>query len=274
MRVRTSFFVILIPALAELAGLSGCATVGPGQAGVLWSVASGTSSQLYGEGAHPIWPWNDMYVYDLRIMNHDELLNVIASNGLAIKLDTSVLYHVNPKEVVALQEDIGPQFYDKILEPMLRSEARRVIGRYTPEEIYSTKRDIIEREIRQGLKEKIEGKHLVLEAVLIRNVELPETIRHAIDEKLTAEQQVLKMKYVIEVAASNADRKRIEAQGIADYNRKISGSLSPSILDFERIQEVARLARSSNAKTVVMGPGVNPRILLTAPRGEAHGPSQ
>lgn len=257
----------LLPAGALFILASGCATVGPGQVGVLWRATSGTSENLYGEGAHGIWPWNDMYIYDLRTMNHDELLDVIASNGLAIKLDTSVLYHINPKQVVALQEDIGPQYYDKILEPMLRSEARRVIGRYTPEEIYSTKRDIIEREIREGLRKKIEGKHLVLEAVLIRNVELPETIRRAIDEKLTAEQEVLKMKYVIEVASANADRKRIEAQGIADYNRKISGSLTNSILEFERIEQLARLAQSPNAKTVVMGPGTNPRVLLTAPRG-------
>jgi len=155
-----------------------------GQTGVLWRASSGTQSKTYGEGLHTLAPWNDMYVYDLRSMSRDELLDVIAVNGLGIKLDTSVRYHLSPGEVVAVQQEIGPHYYKTIIEPVLRSEARRVLGRYTPEEIYSTKRDLIEREIREGLRAKIEGKHITLEAVLIRNVELPETIRKAIDQKL------------------------------------------------------------------------------------------
>lgn len=211
-----------------------------------------------------------MFVYDLKIMNHDELLNVIAANGLAIKLDASVQYRLKPKEIVALHQEIGPDYYQKILEPILRSEARRVIGRYTPEEIYSTKRDIIEREIREGLKQKIDGRHIELEGVLIRNVELPEAIRHAIDEKLTAEQEVLKMKYVLDVARAESERKKIEAGGIADYNRQVASSLSPGILEFSRVQQLGKLAESANAKTVIMGPGVNPSVLLSNQSAEKH----
>jgi prohibitin 2 len=245
----------------------GCgATVGPGRVGVLWRAWNGTQGDVYGEGLHYIAPWNDLYVYDLRSMSHDELLNVIAVNGLGIKLDASVRYHLSPGEVVPLQREIGPEYYHTILEPVLRSEARRVLGRYTPEEIYSTKRDLIEREIREGLRAKIEGKHIVLEAVLIRNVELPDAIRHAIDQKLSAEQDVLKMKYVLEVAKAVADQRRIEAQGVADYNRTIAASLTPPMLEFDRIQELSRLAASPNAKTVVMGPGVsNAPVLLSTP---------
>lgn len=201
-------------------------------------------------------------------MSRDETLDVIAVNGLGIKLEASVRYHLNPSEVVSLQREIGPDYYSKILEPVLRSEARRVFGRYTPEEIYSTKREIVEREIREGQYAKIEGKHIVLEAILIRNVELPEAIRHAIDQKLAAEQEVLKMKYVLEVSTSAADERRIEAQGIADYNHIIAASLSPPILDFERIQQLNKLAASSNAKTVVIGEraGGTP-MLLSTPSG-------
>ena len=244
-----------------------CATtVGPGRAGVLWRASSGTQSGAYGEGLYYLAPWNDLYVYDLRSMSHDEVLDIIAVNGLGIKLDASVRYHLAPNEVVALQREIGPEYYPKILEPVLRSEARRVLGRYTPEEIYSTKRDLIEREIREGLRAKIEGKHIVLEAILIRNVELPDAIRHAIDQKLAAEQDVLKMKYVLEVARSVAEQRRIEAQGIADYNRTVTASLTPPILEFERIQQLNRLAASANAKTVVMGPGAGTApVLLSAP---------
>ena len=251
--------------LAALAG--GCATtVGPGRVGVLWRASNGTQPKSYSEGLYYVAPWNDLYVYDLRSMSHDEVLDVIAVNGLGIKLDASVRYHLNPTEVVALQKEIGPDYYHTILEPVLRSEARRVLGRYTPEEIYSTKRDLIEREIREGLRAKIEGKHIGLEAVLIRNVELPEAIRHAIDQKLAAEQDVLKMKYVIAVAKAAAEQRRIEGQGIADYNQIVSASLSPPMLEFDRIQELNRLATSSNSKTVVIGPGAGGTpVLVSAP---------
>lgn len=245
--------------------LAGCATVGPGKVGVLWTAGSGTQDKTFSEGSYDVFPWNKMFIYDLRTMSHDEALDVIASNGLNIRLDASVRYHVTPKEIVALHREIGPDYYAKIVSPILRSEARRVIGRYTPEELYSTKRDIIEREIREGLIAKMEGKHIDLEAVLVKDVQLPDAIRKAIDQKLEAEQDALRMKYVLDVSKSQADQRRIEAEGIADYNRKVSSSLGPSILEFERIQQLGKLADSSNSKTVVMGSGTNARVMLQAP---------
>jgi len=258
--------------LMPLAAAAGCATtVGPGRVGVLWRASNGTQSPAYGEGLYYTAPWNDLYVYDLRSMNHDEVLDVIAVNGLGMKLDASVRYHVEPAEVVSLHKEIGPDYYRTILEPVLRSEARRVFGRYTPEEIYSTKRDLIEREIREGLRSKIEGKHVALEAVLIRNIELPDAIRHAIDQKLTAEQDVLKMKYVIETAKSVAEQRRIEAQGIADYNQIVAASLSTPMLEYDRIQELNHLATSNNSKTVVIGPGGGGTpVLLSTPTATTH----
>jgi regulator of protease activity HflC (stomatin/prohibitin superfamily) len=255
--------------LVPLVFASACTTIGPGHAGVLWRASSGTQAEPYGEGLHAVAPWNHFDVYDLRSMNHDEKLTVIAVNGLAMELDASVRYRVVPQEIVALEREVGPQYYETILEPILRSEARRVIGRYTPEELYSTKRDLIEREIREELKTKIEGKHLVLEAVLIRNIKLPDTIREAIDKKLAAEQEVLKMKYVLEIAKSTAEQRRVEAQGIADYNSVVSASLSGPILEFERIRELGKLAESPNSKTVVIGPGnAAAPVVLTAPQTE------
>jgi regulator of protease activity HflC (stomatin/prohibitin superfamily) len=256
-----SAVVVLLPLLS-----TGCASVAPGNIGVLWTTASGTQRETYREGLHAIAPWNELSIYDLRVQNHDELLNVIAANGLAIQLDAS-RYQLIAAEVVALQEQIGPKFYDKILEPVLRSEARRVIGQYTPEEIYSTKRDVIEREIREGVKAKIAGSHIALDAVLIRNVELPVAIRTAIDQKLAAEQDVLKQRYVLEVDKVKAEESRIEAQGIADYNRLIAATLSSAVLEFERIQQLSSLARSPNAKTVVLGPGLeHSSLLLQTPK--------
>ncbi len=246
--------------------VSGCATVtvGPGEIGVLWTQNGGTQPGTYGEGVHSVSSGDVVSIYDLRTMSRGVALDVIASNGLGIKLDASVLFHLEPKEVVQLQTETGPEYYAKIIEPVLRSEARRVIGQYTPEEIYSTKRELIEKEIHDGLAKKITGRHIALEAVLIRDVTLPDAIERAIDQKLQAEQEVLKMKYVLEVAKSKAEEQRVEAQGIADYNRTVASSLTPSILEFQRTQQLGQLATSANAKTVVMGPGTNPSVTLAA----------
>ena len=247
-----------------LAAIGGCASIGPGQVGVLWKASGGTQRTLFGEGLHPVATWNEMYIYDLRSMSRDEVLSVIAVNGLTIRLDASVRYHLLRDEMVPLHEEVGPKYYEKILEPVLRSEARRVFGQYTPEEIYSTKRDVIEREIRKGVTAKIEGRHIALEAILIRDVQLPEAIRIAIDKKLSAEQEVLKMRYVIAVAKATAEQKQIEAQAIADYNRIVAASLSPPILEFERIQQLGQLAASSNAKTVLLGAGASTPLMINA----------
>jgi prohibitin 1 len=253
-----------------LAVSSGCATVGPGHIGVLWRASGGTQSRTYGEGLHYVAVLDELYIYDVRSMSHDEILSVIAINGLTVKLNASLRYHLIPTEVVGLHEDTGPQYYERILEPVLRSEARRVLGQYTPEEIYSTKRDIIEREIRTGVTSKIAGRHIALEAILIRDVELPPTIRQAIDQKLAAEQEVLKMRYVLEVAKANAQQRQIEAQAIADYNKTVAASLSAPILEFERIQQLTRLANSPNAKTVLIGGGDKAQLMLSAPAQASH----
>jgi regulator of protease activity HflC (stomatin/prohibitin superfamily) len=253
--------------------LPGCVTIGPGQAGLLWKASGGTQPQTYGEGEYLLWFANHMYVYDLRVMSNDETLNVIASNGLSISLAATVRYRIAPKEVMALQEEIGPDYYNIILEPLIRSDARRVVGSYLPEEIYSTKRDVIEREIREHLVSRVEGKHLIVEAVLIRNVELPPAIRHAIDQKLAAEQEVLKMEYVLKVTKALADQRRVEAEGIADYNRTVAKSLTPPILEYERILQLEKLAASGNAKTVVLGAGAGSTpVLLSAPHSSTGQP--
>jgi regulator of protease activity HflC (stomatin/prohibitin superfamily) len=261
-RSSTAYAVTIVASLVA----SGCVTVGPGHAGVLWTVSGGTQRETYQEGLQPVALWNRMYVYDLRVQDSSELLNVIAVNGLAIQLDASVRYRILPREVVQLQKEIGPEYYVKIIEPVLRSEARRVLGQYTPEEIYSTKRDLIEREIRTGVQSKITGFHVSLDAILIRNVQLPETIRAAIDSKLAAEQKVLEEHYLSQVKQAEAEQRAIEAKGISDANGIISASLNPAILEFERINQLTQLAVSSNAKTVVLGPGSDhSSVLLSSP---------
>jgi len=242
------------------------------------------SDKVYTEGQHGIGWFDHAVVYDSRSQTKDEKLEVLASNGLRITLDTSVRYRIIPEQAVLLDSQLGPDYYNILIGPTLRSQARRVVGRYTPEEIYSTQREAIEREIREGVEKAMEGRHLVLEAVLVRNVTLPDSIQQAINNKLEAEQQTLKMKFVIErsrleadqrliEAKAEADREQIHAQADADakltaakataeYERLIVAHLNDSLLKWQEIQALDELAKSSNAKVILLGTGKSGTPLL------------
>jgi regulator of protease activity HflC (stomatin/prohibitin superfamily) len=251
------------------------ATVGSGQIGVVWT-PDGKPRSLpegqWGIGANEV-----TTIYNTRSQEHEERLEVLAANGLRIILDTSIRYHIVAAEAVQLDHDLGVRYYDVLVGPTLKSQARRVVGRYQPEEIYSTQREIIERQIREGVEAAIKGRHVELEGVLIRNVTLPESIQAAINDKLQAEQAALKMKFVIAQAEAEqqkqlmevrakaerekiaaqaaADAKRIDAQATDDYARTIQQHMTDKMLQWQRIEAMKALAASSNTKVIMMGEG-------------------
>jgi regulator of protease activity HflC (stomatin/prohibitin superfamily) len=251
---------------ALLMASSGCATVGAGQAGVLWRASGGTDPTPVGEGWHYVSPRDELVLYDLRTQQRNEQLHILASNGLSLSLDTTVRFRVAPAEVSALHREVGPDYYSVILGPVLRSQARRVVGRYTPEEIYSTRRELIEREMREAIGKAIEGKHLVLEAVLVRNVELPPMIQKAIVDKLAEEQNALRMRFVLEHEQKEAERKKIEASGIAAFQDIVAAKLNGPLLRWKQIEALERLATSTNAKVVMLGGGKDTPMMLETPR--------
>jgi regulator of protease activity HflC (stomatin/prohibitin superfamily) len=268
---------------------SGCAYVDvpPGHVAVDWTPA-GMSNKVLREGEWDIGTYDKATVFDTRSQEREERLNVLAANGLRIVFDTSIRFHIIPDEVVKLDQELGPQYYDILIGPTLRSQARRVVGRYQPEEIYSTQREVIEREIREGVENAIKGRHITLEAVLIRDVALPEEIQRAINDKLQAEQQSLKQKYVIETARQVAERQRIEAEAeaqrarlhaqgeadsnrvlaqgdadskriaakaTADYEQLVAKNITPQLLEWQKIQATADLSQSQNSKVIFLGNG-------------------
>jgi regulator of protease activity HflC (stomatin/prohibitin superfamily) len=257
---------------------SGCAymVVGAGHVGVRWT-PDGVDEHVYGEGMYRVSPFDTPTVYDARSQGSDEKLEVLAVNGERIALDASLRYHIVPSEAVALDKELGPDFYAVLLGPTLRSQARRVVGRYEPEEIYSTRREVIEREIREGIEKVLEGRHVTLEAVLIRDVTLPLEVQRAINEKLEAEQSSLKEKFVIEKAKQeilrkqleteadaarartraqgDADAQRITAQATADANKVLEEHITDKVLRWRQVQAIDKLADSPNAKVVLLPEG-------------------
>jgi regulator of protease activity HflC (stomatin/prohibitin superfamily) len=218
-------------ALGIAGALAGCtyASIGSGEVGVV-RTPSGMDPHVYTAGDWRIGSDDHTTVYSVRSQEHAERLEVQSSDGLGITLDTSVRYHVIPDEVLALDRELGPHYYDTLLGPTLKSQARRVVGRFTPDQIYSTQREQIEKEIREGIDNAIKGRHLVLEAVLVRNVMLPPQLQAAITDKLEAEQAALKMKFVIaqqeaedqkklEETKAEAQRAKIQADAASDAQR-------------------------------------------------------
>ncbi len=251
-------------ALAVLAAASiGCVRVDSGGAGVLWTITGGTQGEVFGEGIHIVAPWNRMVVYDVRAQDRVEEMQMLTSNGLNVGLEVSVRFRAMAAAVPKLHAQIGPAYYDKILKPILRSVTRDVIGQYTPEAVYSVKRNAVSDEIFTRLAKAVAEKHVIIEAVLIRNIILPEKLRTAIADKLEMEQQSLKMKYVLERETQEAERKRIEAKGIADFQKIVSKGINAQLLQWKGIEATEALAESPNAKVVVIGSGKDgPPLIL------------
>ncbi len=234
-------------------------TIDPGDRGVLFKRFSGgiDTEKIYDQGFHVIAPWNKMYIYDVKVNEHFEKMSVLSKNGLNIEIDLSFRYFPDRNEVGQLHNEVGQAYRDKIIIPEIRSATREVIGKYLPEELYSTKREAIQEEIFKICKSKIAQKHLVLDDVLIREVKLPETLQAAIERKLKEEQESLQYEYILEKERKEAERIVIEAQAKADANKILNASLTSNILRDKGIEATLKLANSPNSKVVVVGGSEN-----------------
>lgn len=233
--------------------------IGYGEAGVLFKTFGGgvvTDKPALGEGFHIIAPWNRVYVYNIKQQEEFESgMRVLSSNGLEISLDVSVLYQPKFDELGLLHKTKGENYLNIVIVPEIRAVARSVIGRYTPEQLYSTKRDAIQNEIFEETKRKVEGQHVQLNSVLVRDVTLPTSIKEAIQRKLTQEQEALEYEFRLEKARQEAEKVRIDAEGKAAANRILAASLTSNILREKGIEATLKLAESPNSKVIVVGGG-------------------
>ena len=232
-------------------------TIQPGEKGVLFRRFGGglDKEQVYNQGFHIIAPWNKMFIYDVRIQESLANMEVLSKNGLTIKCELSYRFRPVVEEIGYLHDNIGFDYHQRILIPEIRSATREVIGKYLPEELYSSKREAIQDEIYQRTTDAIAQKHLYMDAVLIREVMLPPSLQEAIEKKLKQEQESLEYEFRITKAEQEAERQRIEAEGKARANTIISASLTDKILQEKGIDATKELAQSQNAKVVVIGSG-------------------
>ncbi|MCD4773273.1 MAG: prohibitin family protein [Bacteroidales bacterium] len=230
-------------------------TIDAGHAGILFKTFGGgiDTEKTYGEGFHFLAPWNKMIDYEVRQQEIAEDMNVLSSNGLEIKVDVSAWYQPSFSELGLLHKNIGTDYLRRIIIPAMRSSARKVIGRYTPEQIYSTKRDAIQDEIFTETVEILAEKYVKVNRILIRSIILPPTIKTAIEKKLRQEQESLEYEFKLTKAAKEAQRQKIDAEGKATANRILNASLTDKILREKGIQATLELAKSPNSKVVIIG---------------------
>ena len=230
-------------------------TIEAGHAGVMFKTFSGgiDTTQTYSEGFHFMAPWNNMVIYETRQQEIAEDMNVLSSNGLEIKADVSAWYRPKYDKLGLLHGRIGKDYLRRVVIPALRASARSVIGRYTPEQIYSTKRDAIQDEIFEETEQILDEKYVTLNQVLIRSIVLPPTIKTAIESKLKQEQESLEYKFKLEKAQKEAERQRIDALGKAKANEILNASLTDKILREKGISATLELAKSPNSKVVIIG---------------------
>ncbi len=235
-------------------------TIKPGEAGVLFKKFSGGLDKevIYNQGFHIIAPWNTMYVFNVKEQTTEEGMDVLDKNGLSISVDVSVRFNPIPSRIGYVQETFGINSYITVLViPEVRSAVRNVMGFFTAEEIYSTKRSIVEQRIIEEASSSLsnERNNIQLNALLIRSINLPENIRNAIESKLQQEQEALAYQFRLDKEKSEAERKRIAAEGEAVANRIINNSLTPSLLRMRGIEATSVLAQSPNTKVIIIGSG-------------------
>jgi len=233
-------------------------TINSGEAGVLYKTFGGgvvTDKPPLGEGFHIVAPWNKVYVYEVRQQEVLEKMNVLSSNGLDIKLEASAWFQPSYEDLGKLHQEKGEAYIQRVLLPTIRSAARSVVGRYTPEQLYSSKRDAIQQEIFDETQKIVEGQYIQLNEILVRDVTLPPTIKDAIERKLKQEQESLEYEFRLVTAKKEAEKVTIEAQGKADANRILSASLTDKILQDKGIDATLKLSESPNAKVIVVGGG-------------------
>lgn len=227
-----------------------------GHVGVKWKrFLEGTiTDRYYDEGTHFLLPWNKMYIYDIRQKEISDTLNVLTINGLTIHLSMSYIFRPNKEMIGYLHKEIGQDYAQKILVPLMRSVVRSIIGQYTPEEFYTSQKDIIENIVQ--LSAQNANHHFIrLDNLLVKELNLPAQITKAIENKLKQQQIAQQYEFIITQAEKDAKRKLIEAEAIKKYNKILSEGLDSKVLQWHGIEATKKISESENAKVIIIGPG-------------------
>ncbi len=257
-------FLLLIAALSPRMFI----TIPAGHEGALFRRFQGGTDveQAYDEGFHVIWPWNTMYIYDVRFQNQSNVFDAHTSDGLNLRADVAFRFRVTRRNVPLLHKYIGPDYVQKLILPSLGAIVREEVSRHTPEEVYSTKRLEIQQHIRDAMRREFEMdpeantllqrvEFVEIDEIYLRDVELPESLQKSMVEKNQQQQMMLEYDYRIERERKESERKRIEAEGIRQFQDIVKDGITDKYLMWKGIDATLQLAQSPNAKVVIIGGG-------------------
>jgi regulator of protease activity HflC (stomatin/prohibitin superfamily) len=271
-----SGIVTIVGAVVIFLGLSFSAfkVIEPGTVGVQ-TLFGQVQNDVLPSGLHIIDPLVDVTVFDTRTQNYtmsaksgegqvegDDAIRVLSSDGLEVTIDLSILYKVTPSKAPYIYQNIGVDYEDKIVRPITRTAIRDNAVNYQAVDLYSTKREEFQFKINKTISDNFAKNGLEVQQILVRNITLPATVRASIESKIQAEQDAQKMQFVLQKERQEADRKRVEAQGIADYQKIISTGLTDKQLQYQSILAQQAIATSPNAKIIIMGSGKATPIML------------
>jgi regulator of protease activity HflC (stomatin/prohibitin superfamily) len=246
---------VVLAALLFLGTLS-VSCVGTGRVGVVTTFGAVTGQQL-GEGLNFVMPWQRVNRMDIRTKEIMETASVPSNEGLIVNLETSLLFRLDASQVSMLYQTVGPNYVDVIVTPNLRSAIRSATATYAAEALYSTAREQVALDIFDTMTEVLSERGIIVETVLLRDVGLPQRLMDAIEAKQQAEQEALQMQFVLQKEEQEAERKRVEAAGIRDFQDIVTQTISDELLAWKGIEATETLALSPNAKIVIIGAGPN-----------------
>ena len=248
-------------------------SIKPGELGVLYArFRGGTQLQhTYEEGIHFIQPWNIMYIYDVRVQEETQNIDVLTVDGLTINVQISLRFQIIRDRLPALHQEIGPRYRDKVVLPIMNSAVRQTIGSYRPDDLYSTARQELQDQMLVDAVEEMGRIPILIQGFVVKTITLPEVLRDSIERKLVAEQNYLRYKYILLEEQQEARRKIIEAEGIKAYQMLVNEHMTQNFLRYQGIQATKDLASSHNAKVVVIGGKDGLPVILNAdsPTGAA-----
>jgi regulator of protease activity HflC (stomatin/prohibitin superfamily) len=215
------------------------------------------SSSVLSPGVRIVLPFTRVIKMSIKTQEVKETAEVPSKEGLIMDLEGSLLYRLDPQKADDIYRTIGKNYQEIAVAPQIRSAIREITASYEAKVLYSAERERISRETLELFKKLAGDRGIIAEAVLLRKIGLPDVVANAIQEKLRREQEAEQMKFVLQKESQEAERKRIEAQGIADFQRIVAAGISPALLEWKGIEATEKLAMSQNSKVVVIGSGKN-----------------
>jgi len=236
-----------------------------GNVGVLTLFGRVTGETL-GEGIHVINPLKAVEKLSIQTQSVKESANVPSNEGLILALDTSLLFHLDRTKAAEVFQKVGSNYAEKIVEPTLRAAIRASTSSHTANALYTNARELVQQQIQDQLTAELAPRGVIVENILLRDVQLPAMLKSSIEAKQQAEQDALRMSFILQKETQEAQRKRIEAQGIADFQKIVAQGISPQLLEWKGIEATEKLATSSNSKVVVVGNPKNGLPLILGPQ--------